>query len=45
MSHKINKDRGDDDTEDATQVAHCTGATIETYGCHCIVETELIQLG
>ena len=25
--------------------AHCAGATIKTYGCHCIVETELIQLG
>ena len=25
--------------------AHCVGATIETYGYHCIVETELIQLG
>ena len=25
--------------------AHCAGATIETYGCHCIVETELVQLG
>ena len=23
----------------------CAGETIETYGCHCIVETELIQLG
>ena len=25
--------------------AHCAGATIKTYGCHCIIETELIQLG
>ena len=24
---------------------HCTCPTIGTYGCHCIVDTELIQLG
>ena len=28
-----------------THSPHCAGATIETYGFHCIVETELIQLG
>ena len=30
---------------DNYSIAHCVCTTIETYSCHCIVETELIQLG
>ena len=28
-----------------SRYTHCACATIETFSCHCIVETELIQLG